>query len=56
MQGELGIMQQPKMIRSFKKKDALFTLDELDRLMPELLDAKRSHDERGEKEGTAEPV
>jgi NAD(P)-dependent dehydrogenase (short-subunit alcohol dehydrogenase family) len=53
MQGTVGIMQQPAIIRSFKT-DHLWTLDDLDRAMPVLVDAKRAHDERAKKEGAPE--
>jgi len=53
MRGTVGIMQQPAVIRSFRS-ERLWTLAELDRLMPELLEARRSHDERARKE--AEPT
>ena len=53
--GVVGIMQQPAVIRSFKK-DEVWTLDELDRIMPTLMDAKRAHDERGEKDGAPESL
>jgi len=53
MRGTVGIMQQPAVIRSFRS-ERLWTLAELDRVMPELLEAKRSHDERARKE--AEPT
>lgn len=49
-QGTVGIMQQPAIIRSFHS-DALWTLEELDRAIPALMEAKRSHDERAKKEG-----
>jgi NAD(P)-dependent dehydrogenase (short-subunit alcohol dehydrogenase family) len=51
--GVVGIMQQPAIIRSFRKKD-LWQLEDLDRTMPVLLEAKRNHDARSQKEGTAE--
>lgn len=56
MRGELGIMQQPAVIRAFRKRDALWTLEDLDRVMPELLEAKRAHDERTRREGEPEPL
>ncbi|MDX1649325.1 MAG: SDR family oxidoreductase [Myxococcota bacterium] len=56
MRGEVGIMQQPAVIRAFRKADAAWTLDDLDRVMPELLEAKRAHDERVRAEGEAEPL
>jgi NAD(P)-dependent dehydrogenase (short-subunit alcohol dehydrogenase family) len=53
--GLVGIMQQPRVIRSFKTEH-IWELDELDRVMPVLLDAKKAHDERVEKDGEPEPV
>lgn len=55
MRGTLGIMQQPAVIRSFQGEH-LWTLAELDHLMPELVQAKRAHDERVKKEGAPEKV
>jgi NAD(P)-dependent dehydrogenase (short-subunit alcohol dehydrogenase family) len=46
MRGTVGIMQQPAVIRSYENGgDHLWTLDELDRAMPALMEAKRAHDE-----------
>ena len=53
--GTVGIMQQPAVIRSFRSRD-LWSLEELDRIMPALLDAKRAHDLRVKKEGAAESL
>jgi NAD(P)-dependent dehydrogenase (short-subunit alcohol dehydrogenase family) len=55
MRGTVGIMQQPAVIRSFRS-ERLWTLEDLDRVMPELLRAKRSHDERARREGEPEPL
>jgi NAD(P)-dependent dehydrogenase (short-subunit alcohol dehydrogenase family) len=55
MRGTVGIMQQPAVIRSFRKS-ALFTLADLDRVMPELLRARRAHDVRTRQEGEPEPL
>ncbi len=55
MRGEVAIMQQPAVIRAFKKH-SLFTLDELDRVMPRLLEAKQEHDERVRRAGAAEAL
>jgi len=44
-QGRVAIMQQPALVRSFEKSGAFFSLDELDRVMPTLVDAKRARDE-----------
>jgi len=56
MRGELGIMQQPAVIRAFKKEDAQWSQAELDRLMPELVAARQSHDERARKEALPEEI
>ena len=50
--GQVAIMQQPALIRSFKTEH-LWTQDDLDRVIPALLDAKKAHDARAKKE--AEP-
>jgi NAD(P)-dependent dehydrogenase (short-subunit alcohol dehydrogenase family) len=55
MRGTVGIMQQPAVIRSFQA-DRLWSLGDLDRVMPELLRAKRAHDERVRREGAPEPL
>jgi len=55
MRGTVGIMQQPAVIRSFENGgDHLWTLDELDRAMPALMDARRAHDEAVEASGRPE--
>ena len=53
--GQVGIMQQPAVIRSFKT-DHLWKLEELDELIPTLLEAKRVADERTAKEGEPESL
>jgi NAD(P)-dependent dehydrogenase (short-subunit alcohol dehydrogenase family) len=53
MRGTLGIMQQPAIIRSFTA-DHLWTQADLDRVMPAMLDAKKSHDARAKREGEPE--
>jgi len=50
--GQVAIMQQPALIRAFKSEH-LWTQDDLDRVIPALLDAKKAHDARAKKE--AEP-
>jgi NAD(P)-dependent dehydrogenase (short-subunit alcohol dehydrogenase family) len=55
MRGEVSIMQQPAVIRAFKKR-SLFTLDDLDRVMPRLLEAKHEHDERVRRVAAAEAL
>jgi NAD(P)-dependent dehydrogenase (short-subunit alcohol dehydrogenase family) len=54
-QGTVGIMQQPAVIRSFKAEQ-LWKFDQLDQLMPKLLDAKTANDARAKEGGAAEPV
>jgi len=55
MRGTIGIMQQPAIIRSFQS-DQLWTRDDLDRVMPAMLDAKRTHDLRAKREGEPEAI
>jgi len=50
--GHVAIMQQPALIRAFKTEH-LWTQDDLDRVIPALLDARKAHDARAKKE--AEP-
>jgi NAD(P)-dependent dehydrogenase (short-subunit alcohol dehydrogenase family) len=52
-QGNVGIMQQPAVIKSFKS-DTIWDLEKLNRVMPDLIDAKKIHDEEVEKKG--EPI
>ena len=52
-QGNVGIMQQPAVIKSFKS-DTVWDLEKLNRVMPDLIDAKKKHDEEVEKKG--EPI
>jgi NAD(P)-dependent dehydrogenase (short-subunit alcohol dehydrogenase family) len=48
----LGIMQQPKVISQFVT-DHLWTLEELDRAMPKLVEARKKHDEQVDKRAIA---
>ena len=48
--GILGIMQQPAVIKSFTS-DNLWTIDQLNQLMPELIEAKKHHDSEVEERG-----
>ena len=48
--GILGIMQQPAVIKSFTS-DNLWTIDQLNQLMPELIEAKKHHDAEVEEKG-----
>ena len=49
-QGNVGIMQQPAVIKSFKSED-VWDLDKLNIVMPDLIAAKKMHDEQVEKKG-----
>jgi NAD(P)-dependent dehydrogenase (short-subunit alcohol dehydrogenase family) len=53
--GHVGIMQQPALIRAFQSH-RLWTQDDLDHVMPALLEARRAHDERAKREATPEPT
>ena len=48
--GTVGIMQQPAVIKSFKS-DELWTMDQLNQVMPELVEAKKTHDKEVEEKG-----
>jgi NAD(P)-dependent dehydrogenase (short-subunit alcohol dehydrogenase family) len=54
MSGEVGIMQQPAVIRAFTKGGAPFTQADLDAVMPQLLAARQANVERAKREGKAE--
>jgi NAD(P)-dependent dehydrogenase (short-subunit alcohol dehydrogenase family) len=56
MGGEVGIMQQPAVIRAFTKGGAAFTQSDLDAVMPQLLAARQANVERAAKEGAAEKI
>ena len=49
-QGNVGIMQQPAVIKSFKSDD-IWDLDKLSTIIPDLVYAKKMHDEEVEKKG-----
>jgi NAD(P)-dependent dehydrogenase (short-subunit alcohol dehydrogenase family) len=53
--GLVGIMQQPQVIRSFQNAHK-WTVEELDRVMPALLDARAQNDARARKEGAPEKL
>ena len=53
--GILGIMQQPAIIQSFTTDD-LWTLDQLDKLIPELVETKKFHDEEVAEKGAPKKV
>jgi hypothetical protein len=54
--GSIGIMQQPAVIRSFRKRTGTWSLDELDRYVPELLKAKEVHDGAVKEAGATEMI
>jgi len=56
MQGEVGIMQQPAVIRAFTKGGAGFSQSDLDAVMPQLLAARGENLARAKKEGAAEKL
>ena len=41
--GGIAIMQQPKIIKQFKKREGIWTLDELDQIVPQLIEAKKAN-------------
>ena len=41
--GGIAIMQQPKIIKQFKKRGSVWTMDELDQIVPQLIDAKKTN-------------
>lgn len=43
--GGIAIMQQPAVIKQFHKTHGVWTLDELDRYVPQLITAKQAHDQ-----------
>ncbi len=55
MRGWIGIMQQPKVIRKFSK-EAIWTLQDLDLVMPQLLKAKQEHDAAVDAKAEPTPV
>ncbi len=55
MRGWVGIMQQPAVIESFTV-DGMWTLDDLDKAMPALMEAKREHDEYVKEKGAPKPL
>lgn len=55
MQGWVGIMQQPAVIKSFTT-DGMWTLDDLDKAMPALMEAKHEHDAAVKEKGAPQPL
>ena len=52
----LGIMQQPAIIKAFKKKGGPWALAEVDKYMPQLLEAKAAHDAMVKKAGAPQAI
>ena len=51
--GGVAIMQQPKVIKQYKKKSGVWSLDELDAVVPELIKARKANVEAADKAGAA---
>ena len=49
--GGVAIMQQPRVIKQFHKGSGTWTLDELDNLVPQLIEAKKANMEAAETSG-----
>jgi 3-oxoacyl-[acyl-carrier protein] reductase len=41
--GGVAIMQQPKVIKQFQKSSGVWTLDELDEVVPQLIEARKAN-------------
>ena len=41
--GGVGIMQQPRVIKQFKKQEGIWSLDELDGIVPDLIAARQAN-------------
>ena len=54
--GGVAIMQQPKIIKQFKKRDGLWTMEELDQIVPQLIDAKKANVAAADESGKAVEV
>jgi hypothetical protein len=53
--GTVAIMQQPALIRSFKN-DTLWSLEQLDQIMPKLVEAKGENDARARETSAPEAM
>ncbi len=49
----VGIMQQPRVIKQFKKKEGIWSLDELDNIVPQLVEARKANMEAADTEGSS---
>ncbi len=54
--GGVGIMQQPKVIKQFRKDSGVWTLEELDAVVPELIEARKANVAAAEEAGEAQTV
>jgi NAD(P)-dependent dehydrogenase (short-subunit alcohol dehydrogenase family) len=54
--GGVGIMQQPAVIKAFQKQKGTWSLDELDRYVPQLIDARKAHDAAVKVAGKSTPI
>lgn len=50
--GGIGIMQQPRVIKQYKKSTGVWQLDELDRIVPDLVEARQANIAAADKEST----
>jgi len=53
--GTVAIMQQPALIRAFKS-EKLWSMSDLDTLMPKLIEAKKANEAQAQKDAAPEPV
>ena len=51
--GGVAIMQQPRVIKQFRKKNGLWTMEELDRCVPELVAARKANIANADQTGKA---
>ncbi len=54
--GGVAIMQQPKVIKQFRKTTGVWSLDELDAVVPKLVAARKANVEAADAQGEAEEV
>jgi len=51
--GGVAIMQQPAVIKQFKKREGAWSLDELDKVVPQLMEAKKANEAAAKEAGAA---
>jgi len=51
--GGVAIMQQPAVIKQFKKREGAWLLDELDKVVPQLMEAKKANEAAAKEAGAA---